>query len=728
MLDPMSAAIAAALAAVGAGMANEAGKWAWESAGGLVRRIVGREVAAPSGPAELSAVARLVHDGIRDDPALARAWAAFARTAPLPATADGIPALPPSVRFFTDRQEPMRLLEREALRKADGRPRLALIHGPEGIGTSALAVHWGCREAARFPDGQLYADLRGASAGTALDSAVVLRSLLVQLGMDQDDIPPSAADRRAAFRRCAADRRLLVVLDHAHSSAQVRPLVTSAPGVFTVVVARRPLPGLDAVPVPVGPLSDKDARRLLTELAGRQTVAAARATLPRVLERCGGSPYALRAAAPLLSEPEPEPGRVAVAAPLSDPALTRHRTEEDPPVSAHDPVRTAAERTYQGLEPGTARIYRLMSLREWPTLGPAVVAQVAGIPEAEAARSLGALADGQLLELTDTGHFRYRPAIRGHAEETAFRTDGIAACSAAMTGTVRWYLRLAVRARLAALPQAWAIGPLYDELAASAGPYGDEGEALTALRAELGNLVQAVLAAEEFGDPDSVYQLCQALWPLQLKAGHHDEILPALRAGARMVDTHHPGSRMAGRMHVLLALNLMELWQYEEAETHLTAAVRAEEQAGHRRGQASAVESLGLLRLRQWRFAEAYACFDEASAVLDGTGPDDEGARDLPRARALLERHRGRALRGLGRFSEATERLETALGFFRAGADPYNAARTLTDLAETHLAEGRPESALPLIDEATATLDKERAAHHLAHLRALRERCVSAQE
>ncbi|MFD5746698.1 tetratricopeptide repeat protein [Streptomyces sp. NPDC127033] len=719
MLDPMSlAAITAVLGAVGAGLANEAGKWAWESAGGLVRRIAGQEVAAPTGPAELSAVARLVHEGVRHDPALARAWAAFARTAPLRATADGVPALPPSVRFFTDRQGPMRLLEREASRKADGRPRLALVHGPEGIGTSALAVHWGCKEAARFPGGQLYADLRGASAGTAVDSTVVLRSLLVQLGMDQDDVPPGAADRQAAFRRCVADRRLLVVLDHAYSSAQVRPLLTAAPEVFTVVVARRPLPGLDAVPVPVGPLSDKDARRLLTDLAGGDTVAGARAVLPRVLERCGGSPYALRAAAPLLSEPE--------RAPLSGPGEPRHRTEESPSLSAADPVRAAAERTYRGLEPGAARVYRLMSLREWPALGPAVVADVAGLPEAEAERILGALADGQLLEPTDSGRFRYRPAVRAHAEETAFRTDGIAACSAALTGTVRWYLRLAVRARLAALPQAWAIGPLYDELAARPGPYRDAGEALTVLRAELGNLVQAVLAAEEFGDPDSVHQLCQALWPLQLKAGHHDEILPALRAGARVVDARHPGSRLAGRMHVLLALNLLELREDEEAESHLTAAVRAEEAAGHRRGQASAVESLGLLRLRQWRFQEAYACFDEASAVLDGAGTDGEGARDLPRARALLERHRGRALRGLGRFAEARERLETALGFFGTGADPYNTARTLTDLAETHLAEGDPEGALPLIDEAAVTLDKEKAAHHLAHLRALRERCLSA--
>lgn len=725
MLDPISlGAIGAVLGAVGAGMGNEAGKWAWESAGGLVRRIVGQEVAAPAGPADLEAVAQRIHEGVRTDPALARAWTLFARTAPGLAAAEAIPRLPASVRFFRDRQEPMKLLEREASRKADGRPRLALIHGREGIGTSALAIHWGSRRADLFPEGQLYEDLRGASAGTAVDTAVVLRSLLVQLGMRQDRIPQSTAERREAFRRCVADRRLLVVLDHAHSAAQVLPLLTSAPGVFTVVVARRPLPGLDAWKVPVGPLSDRDARRLLADLTEKETLTAARAVLPRVLERCGGSPYALRAVAPQLSEPHRLPGSAGPSGPTES---AEPQGEETAVMSESDPVRTAVESLYRALEPGVARVYRLMSLREWPAFDAAAVAYAVGIPEAEAVRSLDELADRQLLERTDTDRYRYRPAVRGHAEEAASREDRIAACAAALTRTVEWYLRLAVRARLAALPQGWGIGPLYEELAESPGPYGDEGEALTALGAELGNLIQAVYTAEELGDPDSVYQLCQAFWPIQLKAGRHDELLPALRAGARVAEARHPRSRMAGRMHSLLALDLIELRQYEEAELQLAAAAEAEAASGHLRGHASAVESLGLLRLRQWRYEEAYACFGEAGSLLDGIRPGDEGERDLPRARALLERHSGRALRDLGRFTEARERLCTALEFFRTG-DAYNAARTLTDLAETHLAEGDTRGALLLIEEAMVPLDKEKAAHHLAHLRALRERCLNSQE
>lgn len=80
--------------------------------------------------------------------------------------------------------------------------------------------------------------------------------------------------------------------------------------------------------------------------------------------------------------------------------------------------------------------------------------------------------------------------------------------------------------------------------------------------------------------------------------------------------------------------------RWDEAEPEALAAARDEQAAGHVRGHASAVEFLGLLRLWQWRFEEAYDCFEEAYGLLDGIGPDDEGATDLPRARALLERHR----------------------------------------------------------------------------------------
>ncbi|MGW3647464.1 tetratricopeptide repeat protein [Streptomyces sp. NPDC000878] len=701
-MDPMSmGAIGAVLGAVGSGMANEAGRWAWESAGGVVRRIAGREVAAPTTPGQLTEVAHLVHERVRNEPQLAYAWTLFAQGVPAQGAPTGTFArragLPASPRFFTDRQEALKSLDKEATRVFDGRPRLALLHGPEGIGTSTLAIHWGWRQQSRFPDGQLYADLR------TLSPEATLGTLLRQLGLPDEEIPPAATDRADLFQRCLADRRLLLVLDHAQSAGQVRALLTSSPGVVTVVVARQPLAGLDALRVPVGPLARKDAKRLLTELVGKPAIGAARATLPGVLDRCAGSPYALRAAAPRLTAAAP-------AAPTSTESTT-----SDP---ALDAVGAAAEDSYRLLTPDAARLYRLAGLYAWPTLDAAAAARAADLDEADATRLLEELAAALLLDPTDVGRYRYRPAVRAHAERTA--VDGIAACSAAVTRTVEHYLHLAVGAAQAALPESWRVPAGTSPIS-----YGDRGTAVAALAAEAQNLVQAVRAAEEFSDWDTVVRLCQALWPLQLKAGHHDILLPALQAGARTADAHFAASSTAGSLHAQLAHTYTELRRWDEAEPEALAAARDERAAGHTRGHASAVEFLGLLRLRQWRFTEAYDCFDEAYRVLDGIGPADEGAADLPRARALLERHRGRALRGLGRRGDAYERLEQALRFFRDSGEAYNTARTLTDLAETHLDGAEFTAALPLVDEAIAVLGEENAGYHLTHLRRLRERCVS---
>nr|WP_093864981.1 tetratricopeptide repeat protein [Streptomyces sp. TLI_053] len=698
--------VTAFLGAAGAGMANEAGKRAWETMGGLVARVVGREVPAPVGAAERESVAGLLVAEASRSPEQARALAAaMSGRGTGGAAVHGVPRLlPASARFFTDRKGPLALLDREADRKPDGLPKVAVLHGPAGIGTSALAFHWGGREAGRFPDGTLYTDLRGGSASTAPTAATVLRHFLLRLGVPAEYVPPAVEDRVDLFRSLLSGRRLLVVLDHAQSAAQVDPLITAAPGVFTLVVARRPLTGLDAVAVPVGPLSDRDARRLLAELAGRSAVATARAALPSVLERCAGSPFALRAMAPYLAT-GPLGGDGAADSPNPLP-----------------PVRAVAEEAYRRLGPEAARIYRLGSLRPWSSLDAAVVAATAEVAEDAAGRVLAELAELRLLESTGDGRYRYRPAVRAHAEEAAAREEGLAGCAAAVARAADWYLRFAVRADYAALKERWHLGPLYAEL--GPGPYQDEGAAVAALVAEAGNLVEAVLAAEEFGRFDTVCQTVEALWAVQLKAGCHDVLLPALRAGARTAGRHCPGTRTAGRMHIQLAFALMELRQDEEAEGELLAAAADEERAGHGRGRATAVESLGLLRLRQWRFGSALECFEEADGLLDRIGPVDDGAADVPRARALLHRHRGRALRGLGRFDEAEQQLSVAREFFRESGERYNTARVLTDLAELHLDAADRAGALPLVDEAVALLGRENATVHLTYLAGLRARCL----
>ncbi|NUP15272.1 MAG: tetratricopeptide repeat protein [Streptomyces sp.] len=699
MMDLLSVgAISGVLAGVGTGFLGEAGKSAWVYAGGLVRRIAGREVAAPTTPGERDDVARLVHQRLREDPRLADAWLSFARTVPVPGTVQGLlrPSLPPSPRYFTDREKAIKKLDKEATRTFDGRPRLALLHGPEGMGSSTLALHWGWRQTARYPDGQLYVDLRDLGPEAALGN------LLRQLGLPEEGIPHSAQGRVDLLRRCLADRRLLLVLDHVRSVAQIEPLLTSAPAVFTIVVARRPLVGLGAQSVHVGPLDRGDARLMVERIADESVVSASRGVLPAVLDRCAGIPYALHAAALRLSLPErPE----APAVPASD-----------------DPVRAAVEDSYRLLTPAAARLFRLAGLRQWPALDAATAARAADIEESEAAGLLEHLSEALLIERTGIGRYRYRPSVRAHAERMAAETDRIPACSAAVTRVVERYRDLAVGAARAALPESWRVPS-----APSSFTFPDHGAAVAALVAEASSLVEAVRTAEEFHDWDTAALLGQALWPLQLKAGHLDVVLPALETAARIADEHFPGTRTAGALHFQLAHCLMESIRWEEAEREVRAAARDERAAGHVRGHASAVEMLGILRLRQWRFDDAYACFEEAHSLYDTIGPGDMGYGDMPRALALLDRHRGHALGQLGRPEAAEEYLQRALDFFRGRREAYNTARTLTDLATFRLDAGEPRAALPLIDEAIGLLGAENADPHVRRLRELRERCVTPE-
>ncbi len=194
-------------------------------------------------------------------------------------------------------------------------------------------------------------------------------------------------------------------------------------------------------------------------------------------------------------------------------------------------------------------------------------------------------------------------------------------------------------------------------------------------------------------------------------------ILATGRGGAREGATGRTGGTGGAPHAGSHTLGELQLW--DEAGAEAAAAARDERAAGHTRGLASAIEILGLLRLRQWRFLDAYDCFDEAAAVLDGIRPADEGAADVPRARAL---------RGLGRLDEAQEHARRALAVFRANGEAYNTARALTDLAEILLAAEEPAAALPLTDEAIRILSGENADQHVEYLRRLRERCSGPQE
>ncbi|MEU9242409.1 NB-ARC domain-containing protein [Streptomyces sp. NPDC048385] len=210
---------------------------------------------------------------------------------------DAVPAqLPPDVPAFTGRDTELRALDGH-LAAATA---ICLVSGPAGVGKTALAVHWGHRAGDAFPDGQLYADLRGSVPGTGPATTDVLAAFLRALGVPGDDLPQAPDERAARYRTLLAGRRMLVVLDDVASADQIRPLLPGTPRCPVLATGRDRLADLvardGAHRIGLGPLPAGDALRLLHALVGDR-VAADSLGATALAERCGRLPLPLRAAA-----------------------------------------------------------------------------------------------------------------------------------------------------------------------------------------------------------------------------------------------------------------------------------------------------------------------------------------------------------------------------------------------------------------------------------------------
>ncbi|CAL9517191.1 hypothetical protein SUDANB19_03773 [Streptomyces sp. enrichment culture] len=702
MIEAVAAsAITAFITAVLNGAAGEMGKQLLLTTHAQIGRTLGRYTPLPTSESGLQVLGREISARLEPGQRQTREWAVLLGSMPVAATLSPGAGVPPPPRDFTDRAAVLRQLKREATRPAKGQPRAALLWGPPGIGSSAVALYFAAEHAGLYPDGQFYVDLRDAAGGEAAEPVVVLQRVLREMNVEPDDMPATASGCQDLYRRLTNGRRALLVINHATAAAQVRPLIPNTPELFLLVVASGPPLALEAQRIEVPPLKDRDAKELLKKAAGADTVARVKRQLPGILERCAGNGYALRAAAAQL--------------------LAAQESSAEPPQSP-DPVHSTVRSVCARLPSETVRLCHLVALGEWPVVTADLAGWAADVPSDEAARMLSQAAEAHLIERPEEGRYRIRPEVCRYLADTAGPQLGIAACSAAVSRTLTALTHRAEHAAHAALPESWRVADAPEQGAR----YEGEADGLAALVAERSNVLRAITVAEEYQYVEMCLRLARTLWPLVLKAGYWAEALPALRTAARCADERRPESSTSAALHFQLAHCLGQLRRWEEAEHEARMAVTHERAAGHLLGEASSIEYLGLLNLYQANGPKAAERFAEAGEryrhLMDEQGED----RHLRRALALLERHTGRALWLQGELAASRTHLNSARDHFEREGEKYNLARTLTDLAETAHTAGDDAEALSHIAQAMGLLPAD-ARPHRQYLTDLRRRCEAVR-
>ncbi|MFI7103790.1 BTAD domain-containing putative transcriptional regulator [Streptomyces sp. NPDC050161] len=304
--------------------------------------------------------------------------------------------LPRPPARFLGRQDQLAALTGALTDRSTGESPLAVVAGPAGVGKTACAVQWAHQYAGAFPDGQLFADLRGFGEGDEAAPAEILRDFLLALGTPQERVPTSAQAASALFRSLVADRRLLVVLDNARSSAQVRPLLPGGLSCATVVTSRSRLDGLVATdcarPVSLQALGHAEGAALLGAMLGAERVAEDPAAARELVALCDGLPLALRAAAAqLMARPRWRLARLAAA--------LRDEQRRLALLSAEDTGIAAALRmSVARLSADDARLLSALATSADGHLNASVAAALAGYDPERTQDGLDRLADMHLVD------------------------------------------------------------------------------------------------------------------------------------------------------------------------------------------------------------------------------------------------------------------------------------------------------------------------------------------
>ncbi|WP_336216785.1 AfsR/SARP family transcriptional regulator [Nonomuraea sp. LPB2021202275-12-8] len=278
--------------------------------------------------------------------------------------------LPADIASFSGREEHVKHLD--ALLPDDGAPPAATISAIAGtteIGKTTLAVHWAHRVRDRFPDGQLYVNLRGYGLANPVEAADVLRGFLDALHVPSQQIPADTDQAAAQFRSVLAHRRVLILLDNARDAEQVRPLLPGNGRCLVVVTSRRQMSSLVATegahPLGLTLFTTDEAYELLARRIDRERLQADPAAVDALITACGRLPLALAIAAARSAVQHEFPLR-AIADQLQA-GLAAFDCGD-----AATCLRTVFSWSYGALSEPAARLFRMLSLSPGAHIGISV--------------------------------------------------------------------------------------------------------------------------------------------------------------------------------------------------------------------------------------------------------------------------------------------------------------------------------------------------------------------
>ncbi|MHA6622325.1 AfsR/SARP family transcriptional regulator [Pseudonocardia sp. DLS-67] len=652
------------------------------------------------------------------------------RTATVPVPRQ-LPA-PPAV--FTGRAAELAALDM-ALDRQDGAGRpvaISAVGGSGGIGKTCLALHWSHRNLDRFPDGQLYANLRGYDDAEPVSPAVVIRGFLDALGVESRAVPGGVEAQEALYRSLVADKRMLIVLDNARDTDQVAPLLPGGRGCRAIVTSRQQLGGLvarhHARSIPLDVLPDPDARTLLAGHLGRSRVADEPGAVADLLRYCAGLPLALSIVAARAGT-RPAFPLAGVAEELRDAALDALDGGE-----VRADLRAVFSWSYNALSADGARLFRLLGLHPGPDIALPAVASLAGLGTRDARRVLAELTRASLLTEHRPGRFVLHDLLRAYASEKSRAHEATDVRDDALRRILDHYLHTAHAASRLLTPTRVPItvgppapGVTREDLAdltQAAAWYGAERPVLLAavrhaagtgfdahswqLAWALGSFLDqhaywsdhgaaygtGLDAATRLGSPEAQALMHRGLARAHTRLGAHEDASSHLE---RALDLHRElGDRNgAGFVHMGLGRLFAEQGRSAEALPHTVQALELYRATGHLAGQVHALAALGWCQAQIGDHHDALASCAEALRVageVDG----------VPVTGLWLTL--GYTHQQLGDRSRATDSYLCALAAARGGRDVTAETEALEGLGDVYQAAGN-------VSRASASWNEARAIH-----------------